>query len=137
MYVKKSDLKQLIKEILNEDFALGYSHGIVIDDPTVLVRDPLNDPVMTGKINEIGYRFDDFDWLKKMGGFGIPTDVYYGAIFLGTIESEPHGYVIKIVSAPLGNLSLKSSPQNKFKTKDEAAKILHNMWKRLRKADID
>jgi hypothetical protein len=120
-----------------EDFALGYSHGIVIDDPTFLVRDPLNDPELTGKLNEGDYRFDDFNWLGNMAGFRKPSDVYYGSILLGVIESESDGYVIKVVKGPLGDLSLKPSPQNKFKTKDEAAKILHNMWRRLRKADTD
>jgi len=125
-----------INKPVSEDHGLGYSHNVSFD-MTKKERDPLNDPELNGKLNESQYRFDDFDWLKRGDGFGIPTDVHYGAIFLGTIESEPHGYVLKMVSAPLGNLPLKPSPQNKFNTKYEAAKVLHNMWKRLIKADID
>ncbi len=119
---------------VDEDFTLGYSHGIVIDDPTFLTRDPLNDPEMTGKIDEEKYRFDDFHWLANMAGFHKPTDVYYGTVLIGTIESTPRGdgYVVISVQGPKGTTPIKPSKQNHFKTKNDAAKVLHQTWKLLR-----
>jgi len=124
-----------IDNLISEDFTLGYSHGIVIDDPIFLVRDPLNDPELTGKMNE-QYRFHDFDWLSDMSGFGKPTDVYYGSILLGVIESKPDGYIIRIVMGPKRAELIRSSPKNKFKTKEVAAKVLHATWKQFRNINI-
>ncbi len=132
--MKKSELKQLIREILDEDFALGYSHGMVFDDPQPKGwRDPLNDPILTGKINESDvYRFKDFDWLANLGGFGKPSDVYYKNIHLGIIESSPGGYIITNVSGPLQHYDVKLNKKNKFKTKNDAALSLHLLWKLIR-----
>lgn len=153
MIMKKVVLKSLIKKILNEmryserlkeDFALGYSHGMVFDDPQAKGwRDPLNDPELTGKINETEYRFHDFDWLKKMDGFGIPTDVYYGSIYLGTIVSKPKGYVIELIDTPQGKRTVEYRNRKRqlidpivFKTKDRAAKALHTYWKQQRSTQL-
>ena len=78
------------------------------------------------------YKFDDFKWLGRQDGFGIPTDVYYGSIFLGVIVSSPDGYMIGLVKGPKNDITIKKSPKNMFKTKNDVAKVLHNTWKELR-----
>jgi len=84
----------------------------------------------------MAYRFDDFKWLGNMAGFGVPTDVYYGTVYLGLIESKPDGYVIQMVDTPKGKQRIKQGGQNLFKTKEHAAEILHKTWKILRGGQI-
>lgn len=84
----------------------------------------------------MAYRFDDFKWLGNMAGFGVPTDVYYGSVYLGLIESKPDGYVIQMVDTPKGKQRIKQGGQNLFKTKEHAAEILHKSWKILRGGQI-
>lgn len=100
-------------------------------DVTQLERDPLLDPEMNGRLEE-SYRFDDFGWLANMDGFNKPTDVYYGKIHLGVIESRPDGYVIIVVMGPDKHYRVDASPKNKFKNKNRAAETLHQTWKTLR-----
>lgn len=78
------------------------------------------------------YKFDDFKWLARRDGFGMPTDVYYGSILLGVIVSQPNGYLVAIVKGPTSDVSYKQSPQKPFKTKSDAAEALHRAWKSLR-----
>ncbi len=115
---------------MSEDHGLGYSHNVSFD-MTPKERDPLNDPRLTGKMHE-GYRFKDHDWLANREGFHKPTDVYSDLIHLGVIISEPEGYVIATISGPNGQINIKKTPNNKFKTKMRAAEILHKAWKRER-----
>ena len=74
------------------------------------------------------YKFDEFKWLSNMADFGVPVDVSYGTIYLGLIESTPDGYVIQMVDTPEGKKCIKQGGKNKFKTKQQAAKTLHNAW---------
>ena len=122
-----------INSPVNEDHGLGYSHNVSFDI-TKKERDPLTDPLLTGKMNEtkIKFKYKDHDWLALASGFRKPTDVFYGTILLGVIESVPDGYVILTVDSPKGMTAIKKSPQNHFKTKDDAAKTLHQTWKMLR-----
>jgi hypothetical protein len=71
--MKNYELKKLIKEVLKEWDGLhnqsgngsqcsGYSHDVINTNITQMVRDPLNDPQLNGKMNE-QYKFDDFKWL--------------------------------------------------------------------------
>jgi hypothetical protein len=111
----------------------GISHGVSTDPRSIpSVRDELNDPIMNGKLHEGQYRFDDFTYLKRGDGFGIPSDVYYGTILLGVIVSQENGYLIGIVKGPNGDRSYKQDPKKPFKTKDDAAEALHRAWKSLR-----
>jgi len=73
------------------------------------------------------FKFKDYPELQSSDGFKIPSDVYINA-YLGTIESEPDGYVIKLIDSPTGKQTISKNPQNKFKTKNEAAKMLHDNW---------
>jgi len=143
--MKKSDLKRLIKKIIKESQGIsnnqvrygtnctGISHGVSTDPRSVpSVRDELNDPIMNGKLHEGQYRFDDFNWMKRGDGFGIPSDVYYGTILLGVIVSQENGYLIGLVKGPNGDRSYKQDPKKPFKTKDDAAEALHRAWKSLR-----
>ena len=75
------------------------------------------------------YNFHDFKDLAKGDGFGYPVDVKYGTVYIGTLIAEPDGYVIRQIDTPTGKISIKQNSKNKFKTKDEAANILHNVWK--------
>ncbi len=188
---------------MEEDHALGYSHNVEMPDPQGGDRDPLNDPILTGKplkeyteeegreiakirnfiktssadagirviydlvrkgkaniiqftyylialkhvmdgrperikesvINE-AFRFNDFNWLSNMSGFGTPTDVYWDTIYLGTIESTPDGdhYKIVLVDTPKGKKPLTQNEKNKFKSKNLAAEMLHKIWKFAREA---
>ncbi len=102
------------------------------DDITQLERDPLTDPMLNQKLHEAQYRFDDFNWMKRGDGFGIPTDVYYGTILLGVVVSQPNGYLVALVKGPTGDRSYKQDPKRPFKTKDDAAEALHRAWKSLR-----
>lgn len=138
-----TELKSLIRAILKEVYSLkegdatGYSQGIVIPDITTMERDPLNDPMLNGKLHESNtqYKFDDFKWLGRQDGFGIPTDVYYGSILLGVIVSSPKGYMIGLIKGPTSDVTINKSPKNMFKTKDDAAIRLHQAWKQLRYAE--
>lgn len=79
------------------------------------------------------YRFQDFNWMARMDGFGVPSDVYYGNILLGVIISEPDGYYIERVMGPLKVQGVQRTPSNKFKSKNLAAQMLHKVWARMRK----
>lgn len=125
-------LKDIIRDILNEDHGLGYGHNSTSDYGDVqFVRDPLNDPLLNNKLDE-SYTFKDFDWLKTMDGFNKPTDVSYGSVHLGVIASKPEGYVILTIAGPHGQVSVKLDRNNMFKTKNLAAETLHTMWKQER-----
>lgn len=88
------------------------------------------------KLNE-QYRFEDFTYLARGDGFGVPTTVYYGTIPLGVIVSQEDGYMIGTIKGPDKEVSFKQSPKNKFKTKEDAAKIIHQQWKLLRYNDSE
>jgi hypothetical protein len=79
------------------------------------------------------YRFKDYSWLSNMSGFGMPSDVYFGNVLLGVIESKPDGYVILVVMGPHEPGIVKQDEKNKFKTKILAAEIMHKVWASLRK----
>ena len=111
----------------------GTSHGVSADPRSVpSVRDELNDPIMNGKLHEGQYKFDDFNWMKRGDGFGIPSDVYYGTILLGVIVSQENGYLVATIKGPTGDRSYRQDPKKPFKTKDDAAEALHRAWKSLR-----
>ena len=82
------------------------------------------------------YKFDEFKWLGRMDGFGVPVDVRYGTVYLGLIESTPDGYVIQMVDTPQGKQKIKQGGENKFKTKQDAAETLHKAWKLLRTGTV-
>ena len=84
------------------------------------------------KLNEGQYRFDDFTWMKRGDGFGIPSDVYYGTILIGVIVSQENGYVIATIKGPTGDRSYRQDPKKPFKTKDDTTEALHRAWKSLR-----
>ena len=111
----------------------GISHGVSTDPRSVpSARDELNDPILNGKLHEGQYRFDDFNWLKRGDGFGVPTDVYYGTVLLGVIVSQENGYVIGLVKGSNGDRPYKQDSKKPFKTKDDAAETLHRAWKSIR-----
>ena len=119
------------EEFLREDYALGTSHGAIMDDPPAKVRDPLNDPRLNQKLAE-SFRFHDYNWLGNMAGFNKPTDVYNGAVYLGIIESRPDGYVILAVAGPHHIIEIKQGGHNKFKNKNQAAETLRRTWQYIR-----
>ena len=122
---------QRINDPVEEDHGLGYSHNVSFDDYKKQ-RDPLNDPDLTGKIKE-SYKFTDYEFVADREGFNVPTDVRYNTLFLGVITSKPEGYEISMVCGPHKNiLTTSKTKQRKFKTKNEAALMLHKMWKHLR-----
>lgn len=155
--IKKSKLKNLIKEIiiecLNEDRGSmyghnqvpqggsnlgGYSHNSSCDYSDIqLVRDPLNDPLLNNKlddsVNQNLYRFRDFPLTKTIGGFGMSSDVFYKNVYLGVIESESDGYFINKVVTPDGRLlQVLKNENNKFKSKNLAAHYLDYLWRQQR-----
>ena len=78
------------------------------------------------------YRFHQFKWMANMAGFNYPIDVFYGTIYLGTLEAKNDGVVIRLIDTPEGKVPVKQSDKNIFKTQDIAAKVLHKTWARLR-----
>jgi hypothetical protein len=118
---------------VKEDHGLGYSHNVSFNDYSK-ERDPLNDPILTGRMNEGKYKFEEFAWLANPGtGFDRPYDVYHGTILMGVIISKPDGYVVWSAIGPDGmGVNIQQSPKNKFRTKEDAAKILHLTWSSLR-----
>jgi len=125
----KRRLKQINQKIREGD-GTGYSHNVSFGDYEK-ERDPLNDPELNGKLNE-SYRFHEFKWMATMDGFNMPVDVYYGKILLGVIQSRPDGYVILSVIGPDRSYNVTQEKENEFKTKNDAAKPLHLLWKTLR-----
>lgn len=87
-------------------------------------------------VKNTSYKFDEFRWLGRGDGFGIPVDVRYGTVYLGLIESIPDGYVIQMVDTPQGKQKIKQGGRNKFKTKQDAAETLHKAWKLLRTGTV-
>lgn len=77
----------------------------------------------------MSYKFHDYKELAKGDGFGYPVDVNYGTVYLGTLEAESDGFVIKQMDTPEGKRVVAKSSKNKFKTKDDAANTLHRVWK--------
>jgi len=129
----QTEIKRRLEQInrpVSED--LGYSNNVVTDPRSnTCVRDELNDPRLNDKLNE-QYRFDDYTYLKRGDGFGVPTDVYYGSILLGVIVSQENGYLVGLVKGPNGDRAYKQDPKKPFKTKNDAAEALHRAWKSLR-----
>ena len=82
------------------------------------------------------YRFADHDWLANMAGFNKPTDVYYGNILLGVIESRPDGYVVIAIIGPHRPEIIKQGGVNKFKSKNLAADVMHKVWSHMRKPNM-
>ena len=80
------------------------------------------------------YTFKDYKWLANMAGFGMPTDVYLDTVLLGVIQSQPEMYIIVVVKGPKEDIQVSPTLSwNHFKTKNDAAKMLHLIWSRLRK----
>jgi len=128
----KRRLQYINKPVTEDNKGLGYNHNVTSDARSIpSVRDELNDPRLNGKLHE-QYKFDDFKWLARGDGFGVPTDVYYGTVLLGVIVSQENGYVVATVKGPKGDRSYKQDPKKPFKTKDDAAQALHRAWKSLR-----
>ena len=67
-----------------------------------------------------------------MDGFNYPVDVYWGTVYLGLIEAKPDGFVIRMVDTPTGKVKIKDTHNNKFKSQELAAKVLHRTWKVMR-----
>ncbi len=84
------------------------------------------------RTNFMQYTFRAFKWLSAMDGFGYPVDVYYGSIYLGILETLADGFVIRFVDTPRGKVKIKETPNNKFKSQELAAKMLHQVWKLAR-----
>lgn len=142
--MKKGQLKTLIKSILKEmkestEPSIGGSYADQQTttgnfDPMQGERDPLFDPMINGTIDE-AFRFTDYDELKNGLGFDVPTDVYWDSTYLGTIQSEKNGryYQIVLVDTPTGKQKIKQNKQNEFKSKNQAAEMLHKTWRLIRK----
>jgi hypothetical protein len=94
--------------------------------------------ISKGKPLTEGFRFKDFKWLSNVAGFGTPTDVFWDSIYLGTIESAPDGdhYRITLIDTPQGKQKIKTNKQNEFKSKNQAAEMLHKTWKLIRSEGI-
>ena len=119
-------------EKINEDHGMGFGHNVSIPgDENTMNRSTITPLEETS----LEYRFTDFKHLGNAAGFKVPTDVHYGNIFLGVIESEEDGYVIKLVKGPKNNIFVQRSPANKFKNKSEAAQMLHKLWKHQRRKE--
>ena len=117
---------------INEDHGMGYGHNVSIPgDENTMNRSTITPLEETS----LEYRFTDFKHLSNAAGFKVPTDVHYGNVFLGVIESEEDGYVIKLVKGPKNNIFVQRSPANKFKNKSEAAQMLHKLWKHQRRKE--
>lgn len=122
----------------------GYGHGATNDYSDVQwVRDPLNDPMLTGKkpfketvdgrvIHESGYTFEMFSELAKSDGFGYPIDVKRGTIYLGTLKTMPDGFIVSIIGSPSGPVSY-GEDMPAYKSMLKAAKVLHQIWVTYRK----
>lgn len=131
----KRRLKYINKSV-DEDHGMGYSHNVSLPQDQNTMNRPTISPVK--EIKELGYKFRDFKWLGNMAGFGVPTEVYYGSILLGIIESQPSGYIIVILKGPNKNISIPPTVNwNHFKTKNEAAHMLHILWKKSRQSKTD
>lgn len=125
-------------QVSNSTQCSGYSHGAVADPyQYITTRDPLNDPILTGKLDETQYKFNDFKYLAPTAGngFGYPSDVYYGTIHLGTIVNYEDGVIISTIVGPEITTSFKQSPRNKFKTQQQAAETMHRVWSSMRKGN--
>jgi hypothetical protein len=81
---------------------------------------------------DMAYRFQEFEWLKDRDGFNYPVDVFEGSVYLGTLVCLNDGYHIDIVFTPHSKSRILKTDSNKFKTKEEAAKMLHWVWKKKR-----
>lgn len=131
----REDLQQRHNQVGYQSQCTGISHGVSSDYNDVqLVRDPLNDPMLNGKLHENDvYKFDDFPETKRGDGFGMAINVYHKTIFLGIIVSQSNGYLVSTVRGPENrDRSYRQDPNKPFKTKDDAAKALHRAWKSLR-----
>jgi|ERR1035437_1302721 hypothetical protein len=82
------------------------------------------------------YTFIDFPELGNAAGFRIPSDVRFGSIYIGTIESDTNGYMIKLIDTTTGKKTVRQTPRNRFKSKDLAAIALHRSWKELRNTEL-
>ena len=78
------------------------------------------------------YKFDDYPEYARMDGFGMPIDVSYGNVLLGVIATEPDGYILVKVLTPKSERRFALSTNNNFKTKNQAAEVLHRAWKKER-----
>jgi hypothetical protein len=111
--MKKSQFKSLIKSIIKEVINMGEPNR---------------------------FEFNDFNWLGNMAGFGVPSDVKIGSMYIGTIESDSkgNGYRVVLVDTPKGKIKLPVNPKNLFKSKNLAADFLHRIWSyyRTRKASL-
>lgn len=78
------------------------------------------------------YKFREYDNISNK-----PVDVYYKTIYLGTIQVTGDGqnYEVKIIKHPNTGMNIHvnaDSNKNKFKTKMEAANMLHKIWKYIK-----
>lgn len=78
------------------------------------------------------YKFEEFKGNATPDGFNYPVDVYYGTIYLGTLIAKADGYVIAQVATPTAKTKISPSRNNKFRTKEIAAEVLHRTWKSIR-----
>ena len=161
--MKPSEFKNLIREVLEDvrkssvnrisnnqvytgktSFG-GYGHGATNDLGDVqIVRDPLNDPRLTGKkpfketvggrvVHEGGYTFRIFSEQAKGDGFDYPIDVKCGTIYLGTLRAMPDGYVVVMIDTPQKERYVSYTDLPPYKTMLSAAKVLHQIWSAYRK----
>ena len=80
----------------------------------------------------MNYRYEIFKHVATPDGFNYPIDVFYGTIYLGTLEVKPDGFVIRMIDTPVGKQSVKQSDTNKFRSQNQAAEYLHRSWKMIR-----
>ena len=78
------------------------------------------------------FTFRTFKHLAQGDGFHYPVDVYNGTTWLGTLVAEPDGFVIKMMDTPHGKQNIAASRENKFKSQNSAATMLHKAWAILR-----
>lgn len=123
----------------------GYSHGIMNTEPIVSPRDPLTDPLLTGKkpfretsldnrtVKDGGYTFRIFSSDAKGDGFDYPIDVNYGTIYLGELRAMSDGYIVRKIDTPQKERYVSYTGLPPYKTMLVAAKVLHQIWSAYRK----
>lgn len=141
----KKRLKYINKPVLikKEDHGLGYSHNSSFDNIKG-ARDPLNDPLLTGKsLNENNnnptptYEDDKYKYVVyKFRNERTIIDVYYNTIYLGELTDEEDSGIFMIEAVNTLNNSIRSVSKtdlNKYYNMKSAAEDLHSLWGYLRR----
>jgi len=78
------------------------------------------------------YKFTEFKELDGGTGFDYPIDVHYGTVYIGTLVVRQNGFSIRSVATPTTSQLISASKNNLFRTKIDAAAVLHKVWKNYR-----